>query len=91
MKNSITYLLYINKDKSNPILTQLCLALSDLAILCDDWNNPIEEICELFEKNTEMTSILFQFLAYIPEELNNKQLKLSVNIVIFLLNIYYFV
>ncbi|KAL6625226.1 armadillo-type protein [Neocallimastix sp. 'constans'] len=77
LKNSITYLLYINKDKSNPILTQLCLALSDLAILCDDWNNPIEEICELFEKNTEMTSILFQFLAYIPEELNNKQLKLS--------------
>ncbi|ORX79807.1 ARM repeat-containing protein [Anaeromyces robustus] len=77
LKNSLTYLLFINKDKPNPIIIQLCLALADLAILCDEWDNPIEEICELYGKNSEMISILFQFLAFIPEELNNEQLKLS--------------
>lgn len=80
MKNSIINLLYINKDNANPIVIQLCLSLADLAILCDEWDNPIQEICELFEKGSNMISVLFQFLAYVPEELNNKQLKLGVNI-----------
>ncbi|OUM69487.1 hypothetical protein PIROE2DRAFT_2579 [Piromyces sp. E2] len=77
LKNSIINLLYINKDKANPIVIQLCLSLADLAILCDEWDNPIQEICELFGKDSNMISILFQFLAYLPEELNNKQLKLG--------------
>ncbi|ORX51410.1 ARM repeat-containing protein [Piromyces finnis] len=77
LKNSIIDLLYTNRDKPNPIIIQLCLSLADLAILCDEWNNPIQEVFELFERDSDMISILFQFLAYIPEELNNKQLKLG--------------
>ena len=61
-------------------MTQLCISIADLAILIKSWENPIQQLLELFGNNEEMVNCLLEFLTVLPEEiLYNENIPLEVN------------
>ncbi|KAH7910876.1 armadillo-type protein [Hygrophoropsis aurantiaca] len=51
------------------IITQLCLAISGLALQLPSWDNPLQTMIEGFGQNPATVPVLLQFLAVLPEEL----------------------
>jgi transportin-3 len=61
------------------VQTQIYIALSDLIMLMSSWENPVPEIIERFTKPPDRMAALIEFLTILPEEINNKRLKLGQN------------
>lgn len=53
------------------ILTQLCLAISGLALQLPAWDNAVQTMIETFGRNPAAVPTLLQFLTLLPEELNS--------------------
>ena len=53
-----------------PVVTQLCLALADIAIQLDTWANPTLEMIQLLGASTGHVMYLLEFLSYLPEEVS---------------------
>ncbi|KIJ68548.1 hypothetical protein HYDPIDRAFT_106754 [Hydnomerulius pinastri MD-312] len=52
------------------IITQLCLAISGLALQLPQWDNAVQSIIETFGRNPATVPVLLQFLTVLPEELS---------------------
>ncbi|WRT66764.1 uncharacterized protein IL334_003727 [Kwoniella shivajii] len=62
---------------SKAVLTQLCLALSDLALQMPEWNNAVGGMIDQFGKDPTTVIILLGFLKALPEEAGNPRIPLS--------------
>ncbi|XP_078481112.1 transportin-3-like [Ciona intestinalis] len=64
----------------SPILTtQLCLAVSDLALQMPSWKMPAVTFMQKYGKEQSSLSYLLELLTVLPEEVNNKSLRLGAN------------
>lgn len=61
------------------IVTQLCLAVSDLALVMSAWQNPVLNLIEQFSHNPDSLWPLLEILSLIPEEINSRYLRLGAN------------
>ncbi|KAF5284574.1 hypothetical protein FQR65_LT02400 [Abscondita terminalis] len=67
----------INENTNTVIVTQLCLALADLALQMPTWNQPIYDLVNKFS-NTH-TWPLLEILTVLPEELESGSVRLGEN------------
>ncbi|KAF9229185.1 ARM repeat-containing protein [Gyrodon lividus] len=51
------------------VITQLCLAISGLALQLPQWDNAVQAMIETFGTNPATVPVLLQFLTVLPEEL----------------------
>jgi len=64
---------------SHAVITQLCLAVADLAVQSPQWTNPVIELIQKFSTKLENFSILLEILMMIPEELGRESLRIGAN------------
>jgi transportin-3 len=77
LRDSLLELLHGFNGQKN-IVTQLCIALADLAIQMSCWENPVGLMLNTFG-STELMPILLEFLSVLPEELSyNTKINLDV-------------
>ncbi|KAJ8591523.1 ARM repeat-containing protein [Rhizopogon salebrosus TDB-379] len=67
-----TLITALERYKSGPktIITQLCLALSGLALQLPAWENALQSMVETFGTNPATVPVLLQFLTVLPEEVS---------------------
>lgn len=80
LRNSlIVHIGQINNDTDPVIVTQLCLAMADLALLMSSWDNPVLELIERLSGNQTTLWPLIVIITQIPEEINSRYLRLGSN------------
>ncbi|WVW85137.1 hypothetical protein I302_107174 [Kwoniella bestiolae CBS 10118] len=62
---------------SKAVLTQLCLALADLALQMPEWENVVGGMIDQFGKDPTTVIVLLGFLKSLPEEAGNPRIPLS--------------
>lgn len=67
----------INDSTSSVIVTQLCLALADLALQMSSWQKPVLDLITKF--STSSLAPLLEILTVLPEEVNSSTLRLGAN------------
>lgn len=66
--------------ETNPIIvTQLCLALADLALLMSRWTDPVLYLIERLSRNENSLWPLINTISLIPEEISSRNLRLGAN------------
>ena len=66
--------------ETNPIIvTQLCLALADLALLMSRWTDPVLDLIERLSRNENSLWPLINTISLIPEEISSRNLRLGAN------------
>lgn len=66
--------------ETNPIIvTQLCLALADLALLMSRWEDPVRDLIERLSQNENSLWPLINTIMLIPEEVSSRNLRLGAN------------
>lgn len=61
------------------MITQLCLAVSGLALQLPQWDNAVQTMIESFGTNPATVPVLLQFLTVLPEELaSNTRIPVTV-------------
>lgn len=61
------------------VITQLCLAVSGLALQLPHWDNAVQTMIESFGTNPATVPVLLQFLTVLPEELvSNTRIPVTV-------------
>jgi transportin-3 len=62
------------------VLTQLCLALSGLALQLPAWERVVQNMYDLFGTDPASVPVLLEFLTVFPEELSgNSKIPVSVS------------
>lgn len=61
------------------IVTQLCLALADLALLMSSWRHPVLDLIDKFSNRPDLLAPLLEILTVLPEEVNARYLRLGAN------------
>lgn len=61
-------------------MTQLCLALADLAAQFKEWKTVVQDVVDRFGGVPETGGCLLEFLKVLPEEMANNRLPLSVSL-----------
>lgn len=69
----------ITPQTNKVIITQLCLALTDLALLMSAWQRPVLDLIEKFSGRPDLLAALLQILKFLPEEVNSRYLRLGAN------------
>ncbi|XP_059471505.1 transportin-3 [Neocloeon triangulifer] len=65
-------------DQTNVVIvTQLCLAMADLALQMNSWHNPIEDLIHKYSQTNVWP--LLEILTVLPEEVNSRLLRLGAN------------
>lgn len=64
---------------SRAIVTQLCLALSDLAFQMPDWKDVVPGMIESFGTRVECVEMLLEFLKCLVEEAGNGRIPITVS------------
>ncbi|KAJ2345445.1 Nuclear import receptor, partial [Coemansia sp. RSA 2618] len=59
---------------SQPLITQLCLGLADLAVQVGAWTDPFGDMAGTFLADAQSVSCLLEFLAVLPEEFLNERM-----------------
>lgn len=78
LRNSLVALLISYKTGPKLIVTQLCLALANLAIQLTDWKNAIAEVVTSCGNDASSAPIVLEFLKVLPEEASDiKKIPLS--------------
>ncbi|GFW55800.1 transportin-3 [Trichonephila clavipes] len=75
----LNHISHVTNDTSSVILTQLCLALSDLALQMATWKSPVNDLIARFGSSTQHISTLLEILTVLPEEINSRHLRLGAN------------
>lgn len=75
----IAHISQITIDTNPIIVTQLCLALADLALLMSRWENPIHDLISRLSDNENSLWPLINTLSLIPEEISSRNLRLGAN------------
>lgn len=66
--------------ETNPIIvTQLCLALADLALLMSSWPDPVHDLIAKLSSNQNTLWPLIVIVRLMPEEINSRHLRLGAN------------
>lgn len=74
LRNSLLdHISQINEATSSVIVTQLCLALADLALQMPSWNNPTLDLISKFS-HTNIWPLL-EILTVLPEELDSRSVR----------------
>jgi transportin-3 len=60
------------------VSTQLCLALSDLAIQMPEWENVVQGMIDRFGSDAQTVGVLLAFLKCLVEESGNPRIAISV-------------
>ncbi|XP_041351282.1 transportin-3-like [Gigantopelta aegis] len=69
----------INPDTPPVIITQLSLALADLALQMATWHGAVGDLLQKFGTNTQHLQFLLEVLTVLPEEINSRSLRLGAN------------
>ncbi|XP_049868281.1 transportin-3 [Pectinophora gossypiella] len=79
LRNSLVSHLENTSPDTNaaPILTQLCLALADLALQMPSWQNCISDLIKSFSNKNSYA--LLEILTVLPQEIDSSTLKLGEN------------
>lgn len=75
----VEHISQITSETDRMIVTQLCLALADLALLMSSWQNPILELIEKLSGNPNSIWPLIVVITLLPEEMNSRYLRLGAN------------
>lgn len=75
----IAHISQVTIDTSPIIVTQLCLALADLALLMVQWNDPVRDLIEKLSLNENSLWPLINTITLIPEEIESRNLRLGSN------------
>ncbi|EAL40594.1 transportin-3 isoform X2 [Anopheles merus] len=75
----LEHLSHITIETKSVIVTQLSLALADLALLMSSWQKPVATLLQRFSSNANMMYALIELLTLIPEEVNSRHLRLGAN------------
>lgn len=75
----IVHISQITDDTHPTIVTQLCLALADLALLMQRWENPVRDLIERLSSNENSLWPLINIIQFLPEEINSRNLRLGEN------------
>lgn len=73
----VAHLEVISPDTSPAILTQLSLALADLALQMTTWSNCVTDLIKLFSNKNDFA--LLEVLTMLPQEIDSSSLKLGEN------------
>ncbi|XP_014470428.1 PREDICTED: transportin-3 [Dinoponera quadriceps] len=73
------HILQINEHTNSAIVTQLCLALADLALQMSSWQKPVVDLINRFGGSTVYLWPLLEMLRVLPEEVNSRSLRLGAN------------
>ncbi|XP_013416764.1 transportin-3 [Lingula anatina] len=68
-----------NAGTNQVIVTQLCLALADLALQMATWKNAARDLIDRFSGNVDHVHCLVEILTVMPEEVNSRSLRLGAN------------
>ncbi|OMJ20908.1 hypothetical protein AYI69_g6045 [Smittium culicis] len=71
LKDSLIQHLVSSRNGSQALITQLCLALADLALQLVSWEDPVKEMIDNFTSDSSSISVLLEFLTVLPEEVDN--------------------
>ncbi|ELU14313.1 hypothetical protein CAPTEDRAFT_142893 [Capitella teleta] len=69
----------ISQETPPVIVTQLCLALADLALQMASWKNAATDLLQKFGANVQHWHFLLELLTVMPEEINSRSLRLGTN------------
>ncbi|XP_060821726.1 transportin-3 [Bombus pascuorum] len=69
----------INEHTNSAIVTQLCLALADLALQMSSWQKPVVDLINRFGGSTASLWPLLEVMTVLPEEVNSRSLRLGAN------------
>lgn len=69
----------INEHTNSAIVTQLCLALADLALQMSSWQKPVVDLINKFGTSTANLWPLLEIMTVLPEEVNSRSLRLGAN------------
>ncbi|XP_045494746.1 transportin-3 [Colias croceus] len=73
----VSHLETVSPDVSSAILTQLSLALADLALQMPNWKNCVSDLIKLFSNKNNFA--LLEILTVLPQEIDSSNLKLGEN------------
>ncbi|KAH7986571.1 hypothetical protein HPB49_025903 [Dermacentor silvarum] len=73
------HLAKVNKDTAPVIVTQLSLAMADLALQMSAWKSPVVDLIQRFGCSPSHIPVLLEVLTVLPEELNSRSLRLGAN------------
>lgn len=69
----------LNSESPQAIVTQLSLALADLALQMASWKEPIMDLVQRYSSSTQNLPFLLEVLSVLPEEVNSRSLRLGAN------------
>ncbi|KAK7108377.1 transportin-3-like isoform X2 [Littorina saxatilis] len=69
----------ISAETPPVIVTQLSLALADLALQMSTWKNSVADLINRFGSNSQQLPFLLEVLTVVPEEVNSRSLRLGAN------------
>ncbi|XP_068141625.1 transportin-3 [Drosophila tropicalis] len=75
----ITHIGQIDEQTDNVIVTQLSLAVADLALLMASWQEPINDLIKALAPHPAAIWPLLEVLKVIPEEIDSRYLRLGAN------------
>lgn len=73
----VSHLEQTSSENNSAILTQLCLALADLALQMPSWQNCINDLIKSFSNKNHYA--LLEILTVLPQEIDSTSLKLGEN------------
>ncbi|KAJ1672421.1 Nuclear import receptor [Coemansia sp. RSA 1694] len=76
LRDSVVNHLRNARSGPQPLITQLCLALADLAVQLGAWTDPFGDMARSFLSDPESVSCLLEFLAVLPEEIESERILL---------------
>ncbi|KAJ2710060.1 Nuclear import receptor, partial [Coemansia spiralis] len=77
LRDSVVAHLRAARKGPQPLITQLCLALADLAVQLEAWVDPFGDMTRTFLSDPESVSCLLEFFAVLPEEALNERIMLT--------------
>ncbi|KAJ1731018.1 Nuclear import receptor [Coemansia biformis] len=77
LRDSVVAHLRNARSGPQPLITQLCLALADLAVQLEAWADPFGDMTRTFLSDPESVSCLLEFFAVLPEEALNERIMLT--------------
>ncbi|KAJ2776621.1 Nuclear import receptor [Coemansia javaensis] len=77
LRDSVVAHLRNARSGPQPLVTQLCLALADLAVQLEAWEDPFGDMTRGFLSDPQSVSCLLEFLAVLPEEALNERIMLT--------------
>ncbi|XP_037947718.1 transportin-3-like [Teleopsis dalmanni] len=70
-------IMHITREENQLVLTQLTVAVADLVLVMNEWENPVTDLLQMLAERSTLS--LLGILARIPEEIQSKNLRLGKN------------